>query len=369
MPYKTISLLFSFYLLAFSFLSFFRVNSTVTSFFWLKPKTQAVYSFEDALLGFDDNGWARPVRGNYSWLCLEANNTHAVLDVGVNFEVYQKKEWETPGHVIYTGIEFLEKAAKGDLSFIKRIPMNQVVGRIELHNVTTPGQEYYAVSIPSPIYISKRFTVVVDLDTRDMIDEDGKRWGKWILWIDPLKYPLEGKTEELFVMNWLNTPISLNITYRAPPDSIPKETIFGEIKRYFSAAPRWPIENELLLELGGGRASILPVYYYEPRTGIFLQIGIYDYIDDLLTQKFGIIKLEVFTPSFFYLSAIFLYCDLDSNGIVNIVDVTIVAKAFGSKEGDESWNPFADVNKDGIVNIKDILMVAKMFGTQYITTD
>ena len=57
-----------------------------------------------------------------------------------------------------------------------------------------------------------------------------------------------------------------------------------------------------------------------------------------------------------------LATDLDGNGKVNIIDITIVAKAFGSKPGDSNWNPIADLNNDSKVNILDITLVAKDFG-------
>lgn len=54
--------------------------------------------------------------------------------------------------------------------------------------------------------------------------------------------------------------------------------------------------------------------------------------------------------------------DLDRNGIVNIRDVTIVAKAFGSKPGDLRWNPTADIDGNKIIDIRDIAFVARNFG-------
>ena len=346
-----------------------RVNSAVWSFFWLKPGTHAFYSLPDAMLGFDDHGWANPVRGNYSWICLEVNDTHAILDVEINIEVYQKPEHENPGAITYDGIEFLQMAAGGDLSFIKRVPMDQVVGRIELINTTTPGNEHYGIRIPSPIIISKRFTVTVDLDSMEMIDEDGEPWGKWALWIDPLKYPLEGNTEELFIMDWLNTTVSLNVKYKAPPKSMVIDTMFGEIVRYFVA---WcdHIENDFLLELGvQGLTDICISDYYEPRTGIFLEAGMPDYLDDVLTQKFGIIKIHPhFTgwPDFFYLSDVTFVHDLNGDYKVNIVDLSQVAVAFGSTPDDLNWNPKADFDHNNRINILDISTVAIEFGTTYI---
>jgi outer membrane protein assembly factor BamB len=54
--------------------------------------------------------------------------------------------------------------------------------------------------------------------------------------------------------------------------------------------------------------------------------------------------------------------DLDANGVVNIVDVAIVAKAFGSRPGDEKWNQNADLDNNGIINIIDVAAVAKDYG-------
>jgi PKD repeat protein len=54
--------------------------------------------------------------------------------------------------------------------------------------------------------------------------------------------------------------------------------------------------------------------------------------------------------------------DLNKDGVVNILDIFIVAQAFGSKPGDSNWNVTADVNEDGTVNILDIFAVAWDFG-------
>jgi hypothetical protein len=54
--------------------------------------------------------------------------------------------------------------------------------------------------------------------------------------------------------------------------------------------------------------------------------------------------------------------DLDGNGAVNIIDIAIVARAFGSKSGDTRWNSIADLDGNGVINIIDVSMVAKQFG-------
>jgi hypothetical protein len=54
--------------------------------------------------------------------------------------------------------------------------------------------------------------------------------------------------------------------------------------------------------------------------------------------------------------------DLNKDGIINILDIAIVAKAFGTKPGDLNWNPVADLNKDNVINIIDVATVARDYG-------
>jgi len=63
-----------------------------------------------------------------------------------------------------------------------------------------------------------------------------------------------------------------------------------------------------------------------------------------------------------YYSRSILRSDLDRNNAVNILDLSIAAKAFSSKPGDPNWNPAADLDNNGIINILDVTIVAKDFG-------
>jgi len=54
--------------------------------------------------------------------------------------------------------------------------------------------------------------------------------------------------------------------------------------------------------------------------------------------------------------------DINEDGIINIKDLFLVARAFGTRPGDGYWNPLADVEMDEIVNIKDLFKVAKDYG-------
>jgi parallel beta-helix repeat protein len=54
--------------------------------------------------------------------------------------------------------------------------------------------------------------------------------------------------------------------------------------------------------------------------------------------------------------------DVNGDDSVNILDVSIGARAFGTEPGHERWNPDADMNLDNKINVIDITMVAKEFG-------
>jgi hypothetical protein len=54
--------------------------------------------------------------------------------------------------------------------------------------------------------------------------------------------------------------------------------------------------------------------------------------------------------------------DINADGKVNIIDVSIAAKAYMSKPGDTRWNANADVNEDETINIIDITIVARDYG-------
>jgi len=53
--------------------------------------------------------------------------------------------------------------------------------------------------------------------------------------------------------------------------------------------------------------------------------------------------------------------DVNKDGIINIFDLRICARAYGSKPGDANWNPFVDLNQDGIIDIFDLYKIAKHY--------
>jgi hypothetical protein len=48
-----------------------------------------------------------------------------------------------------------------------------------------------------------------------------------------------------------------------------------------------------------------------------------------------------------------------------MTDIALVAAAFGSNPASPNWNPYADINHDGVVDILDVALVASNFGQHY----
>jgi hypothetical protein len=55
--------------------------------------------------------------------------------------------------------------------------------------------------------------------------------------------------------------------------------------------------------------------------------------------------------------------DVNNDGTINVVDLTIIATAYGTRPGEEYYNYKADINKDGIVDMIDIWVVAYYIDT------
>lgn len=51
--------------------------------------------------------------------------------------------------------------------------------------------------------------------------------------------------------------------------------------------------------------------------------------------------------------------DVNGDGLINVVDLTIVSLAYGTFEGEPGYNLEADLNSDGIVDMKDMVVVAR----------
>lgn len=56
-----------------------------------------------------------------------------------------------------------------------------------------------------------------------------------------------------------------------------------------------------------------------------------------------------------------LPADINGDGKVNIIDISLVAHAWGSRPGESHWDPRCDLDSNSVINIIDITLVAKEF--------
>jgi len=54
--------------------------------------------------------------------------------------------------------------------------------------------------------------------------------------------------------------------------------------------------------------------------------------------------------------------DLYGHGVVDVVDIMMVASRWNSKTGDSTYDSLCDLNGDGVIDISDIMMVAAQWG-------
>jgi parallel beta-helix repeat protein len=58
--------------------------------------------------------------------------------------------------------------------------------------------------------------------------------------------------------------------------------------------------------------------------------------------------------------------DVNHDGKVSIIDISIFAKVIRTKLGDNNWNPHADLDENSVINTVDIVLAAKEFGKEWI---
>jgi len=88
-------------------------------------------------------------------------------------------------------------------------------------------------------------------------------------------------------------------------------------------------------------------------------------IVDIITLE---VKSQIFSPMIEDLLLTFNvepWYDLDGDGKVDIKDIAIASKAFGSYPDHPRWNPIADINQDNQIDIRDLACIAANFGKAY----
>ncbi len=143
--------------------------------------------------------------------------------------------------------------------------------------------------------------VTIDSETMDLL-EDGKVWGKAWLWIDLTKHPAPQSYTTIIrnvtlIVRWLNGTVKNPKFSRIY--SISKETFLKPLKTGLGIVDECVtvsvITNVKYVRIEGKGMSFSPgprlglSWYYETKCGIFYAGS---YIDDILTQKFGVFYFE-----------------------------------------------------------------------------
>ena len=54
--------------------------------------------------------------------------------------------------------------------------------------------------------------------------------------------------------------------------------------------------------------------------------------------------------------------DINNDGKVDMKDVGIIARLYGSTENSDNWIQDADIIQDGIIDMRDVAIAAREFG-------
>jgi hypothetical protein len=57
--------------------------------------------------------------------------------------------------------------------------------------------------------------------------------------------------------------------------------------------------------------------------------------------------------------------DLNGDFKVSLSDLSILAKAYNTKQGDVKWNANADIDSEGTVGLSDLSIMAKHYNQHY----
>jgi hypothetical protein len=98
----------------------------------------------------------------------------------------------------------------------------------------------------------------------------------------------------------------------------------------------------------GTYITILNIHYTSHSTGNYTIVVTAQYMGSYATQS-----KKIFVS---------ILGDINMDGTVNLQDLVLLAKAYGSKPGAPNWNPKADLDGNGAVGLSDLVLLAKNYG-------
>ncbi len=195
--------------------------------------------------------------------------------------------------------------------------------------------------------------ITLDVDTREATASNGTSMGTINYWIDP-----SVQTGSVVTV-YGKPPYQLNGTitnYRYNPLKTPA----GQFDCWLVYIP-----TRLDIPM-----SVDVFLWYDKATGILVAaMGAYF---DVALMLMGVKEVwtmdDLMAPTKFVLQSYGvspvqrLLGDVNDDGKINIVDITLIAKAFNSSTGDPRYKAECDLNSDATVNILDLTIAATQFG-------
>jgi len=165
-----------------------------------------------------------------------------------------------------------------------------------------------------------------------------------------------GHTIELYFTYWTD-PYVLKLGWYVDDIEIPEIGFFDDVE---GGPGNWTYNGWSIAtppEPATGTLQYFSIEYYNSYISNSLNTSSVsnDVPLDTVDQKYIYAELTLtFKPT--------LLGDLNGDCTVNIIDLNIVARAYGTRPGNEKWNPVADLNDDDVINIIDMNIVARQYG-------
>jgi hypothetical protein len=220
----------------------------------------------------------------------------------------------------------------------------------------------------------------LDLDVL-LLDLQTRTWWNKTAWIsvnvDDREAGALNGTSIGTINYWINPSVQKGDTvaiYGKPPYQISGKImnyLYNPVKVPAGEFDCWIIGISTRLDVGSPSVNL--ALWYDMATGILVAAqGEYF---DVVAMLMGIEEVQIFgddffAPAKFVLESMIvvpvqhLLGDVNEDGKINIVDITLIAKAFNSSTGDPRYKAECDFDHDGTINIVDITVAATQFGRE-----
>ena len=188
----------------------------------------------------------------------------------------------------------------------------------------------------------------------------------WLFWSSDMPAGTDFNIFYEFSNQVLTHNVSV-VSLSASPNNVPKGTLitinatvadsgdFSETTRLtITANSTVLLANNITLTVGQVLNSL---FSWDTTT---YQPGCY-FVTATLAPVSGELIASQFDNSLTFRVHVLYLGDLNRDGVVNIIDVAILANSYATTPGSPNWNPNADLNHDNVINIIDLAILANNY--------